>query len=247
MNDKGVGIALFNDPNQANAHNLTGVYCVAGKEPVRFIEEKSLPTHIRWLTNLDSDTIKAGSHVLPTAFATTTIEQMKQELGLAKMPLEHQAHILSLALDHVMQVTTKLYGTTKPPQSAIHEMMPSELRHANPIAQPEFNGILARAGAIYHTLDAPFHSESLLLSLVLPRFQHAHHLLKDGLPLCHWKKMEARSMGPKPERMSWVLSEVRPTISRVRITKASIALKSVIEAAFTPPPLWAMKFLNTCM
>jgi len=236
-NPHNVGVALFNDPRPSSKNNLTGVYCVAGKEPVRFIEETSLPIHIRWLTNFDSDTIKAGSHVLPTNFATTTIEQLQKELGLSKMPLEHQAYLLSIALDNVTQLTQKLYGDAKSLKTGLHDMMPSELRNANPMTQTEFKAVLTRAGTTHHALDATFHGESLLLSLVIPRFHQANNMLKDGLPLCEWAKMEDQEMGPKPKRMDWVLSEVRPTISRVRITQVTPALESVVEAAFNEPLL----------
>lgn len=236
-NAHGLGVALFNDPNPFNTKNLTGVYCVAGKEPVRFIDKTSLPTHIRWLTNLDSDTIKASSNILPTHFATTTVDQLKKELGLSKMPLEHQVYLLSIALDNVTKLTQKLYGNTTGQTTALHDMMPSELRNVNPRAQPEFKAILTRASTTHHTLDAKFHSESSLLSLVLPRFHQAHNMLKDGLPLCEWVKMDAKEMGPKPKRMDWVLSEVRPTISLVRIKRVTPALQGVVEAAFNEPLL----------
>ena len=229
----GVGIALFNDPQPTNKRNLAGVYCVAGREPVRFTEQNALPAHMRWLTNLNSEAIKPTAPILSPYFATTTVDQLKKELGLTMMPIEHQAYFLSIALNNITQITHNIYGASHTPLTALHDMMPNELRKANPIPHSEFKAVLARSDTTHHTLHAKAHVKSALLCLVLPRYQHALNMLKDGLPLCDWVKMENAEMGPKPKRMDWVLSEVRPTVCLVRIAQVKVALQGVVDAAFT--------------
>ncbi len=229
------GVALFNTPSQDGE---SGVYCIAGKEPTRFVNRTALPSHVRWWTNAHLPHHQQEPNILAPTFASVTPNNILHELGVEKRSLAHQAYVLSTVISTVVQITKQAYPEVLPESAgiqALYELMPLSLRQRDTADPHEYKPDLIRAGMGQHTVNTPFHNESTLVSLTLPRYQHAQHVLAVGLPQGRWVKLESKRIGPKSKRMQWLKNQTLPTISRVRITRVAKPLGDVIQATFSNP------------
>lgn len=233
------GSAIFEQPKKYDPGGMNhGYKCLSGQLPERIFGTGELPSNVKWLTNISVDQafnlqLRNTPRILDDKYLRTAASSIILELGLKHAAFETQASVVAKIFSNVMSLAKVYFSLNDTPAGSLAAGLPGFIGHHQPLITDRRIGD-ASSQAIHQFSHCERMQDGSgrveYISVVLPRIQHAKHVLDSGLPFDDFEFIPNSKMPPEPNRLSWVLRSDLPILAKVRIPR--------IEKSWNPLINW---------
>lgn len=225
------GAAIFETPTSYDPTKPSpGYKCIAGEEPVRIFGTNELETSCRWLTNISLEDsyhtqLKNTPRVMDDKYLRILVSSMLVELGMKSKSFEYQSRVIANLHSNIFRLAANFYGMHEHPNNAFASGLPNLINHFLPtVNSKDVQDAANKAVLSYTTCECRNQKNSRNIeytSVILPRVEHAKHILSRGQPFDDFEFVSSGKLPPASHRNAWVLNNCHqlPMLLNVNVRK----------------------------
>ena len=237
-----LGAAIFANPKAYNPGQLNdGCRAIGrssnGGDTQRISGTGELASNVKWISNIGVDTaygvqLKNTPKLLDDKYLRTAVSSIILELGLKAETLEKKSEVISSIFNNVIDLSRSILSIEEIPKGSLSSGIATKLGHYH---QKVLDHSISEASMLSCLPFTNCERENIanrdveFVSLVLPRVNHAEHILAKGLPWDELIWLTDDQIPSAADRVKWICNSHLPMLAEVEIPSISAEYNSLIN------------------